>query len=173
MRKFSLSLLCAGTVFLASSAHAQKVDIGHVDFGSLNFNNAVTLIYGNGARKIAVFEDPSCGYCKQLERDVATMKNVTLYVFITPFLGKDSVEKAVNVWCSANPSKSWADWMLKGVLPRKTQNDCDINPLYENVTFARSNEIRATPSLVFEDGTRVMGYIPAAQIEQRLASQRR
>ncbi len=31
--------------------------------------DAFKIVRGNGKRRLAVFEDPNCGYCKQFERD--------------------------------------------------------------------------------------------------------
>src|SRR5690606_10611808 len=41
-----------------------------IDFAELPVKDAFTIVRGNGKRKLAVFEDPNCGYCKRFERDL-------------------------------------------------------------------------------------------------------
>jgi thiol:disulfide interchange protein DsbC len=41
-----------------------------VDFDKLPLNDAIKIVRGDGKRKLAVFEDPNCGYCKRFERDL-------------------------------------------------------------------------------------------------------
>lgn len=64
-----------------------------VDFKQLPLKDAVTIVHGKGERKMAVFEDPNCGYCKRFERDLQNVDNVTIYLFLYPILSPDSAEK--------------------------------------------------------------------------------
>ena len=64
-----------------------------MDFASLPFKDAVVWKNGNGKRRIAVFADPNCGYCKRFERGLQELKDVTVYTFLIPILGGDSAEK--------------------------------------------------------------------------------
>ena len=47
-----------------------------IDFASLPLKDAVLVRQGSGARKVVVFADPNCGYCKKLERDLLALKDV-------------------------------------------------------------------------------------------------
>ena len=69
-------------------------------FADLPLKDAFTIVRGNGKRKIAVFEDPNCGYCKRFERDLQQVNNVTISMFLYPILSADSAEKSRNIWCS-------------------------------------------------------------------------
>ena len=71
-----------------------------VNFSALPLKDAVTIVRGDGKRKVAVFEDPNCGYCKRFERDLQQINNVTVYLFLYPILSPDSAEKSRNIWCS-------------------------------------------------------------------------
>src|SRR5438132_7051821 len=84
-----------------------------VDFDSLPFKDAFTIVRGNGKRKIAVFQDPNCPYCKRFELDMQKVTNVTVYLFLYPILGPDSVEKSKQIWCSRDKDKVWENWMTK------------------------------------------------------------
>ena len=139
-----------------------------VDFKTLELKNAITMVRGNGKRKLAVFEDPNCGYCKRFEKDLQKIDNVTVHLFLIPILGEDSVTKSRQIWCAADKAKSWNDWMLRDVAP-KGNAICNTEALTVNLDFATRHRITGTPTLIFEDGSRVPGAIGAAQVEERLA----
>lgn len=141
-----------------------------IDFASLPLKNAVVIKQGNGARKLAVFGDPNCGYCKRLERDLLALKDVTIYNFIYPILGPDSVAKSKDIWCAKDPAKAWRDWMIDGKMASKAPANCDTAALDANTELGRKHRVQGTPAVVFEDGTRAPGAIPAAQIESRMAA---
>jgi len=138
-----------------------------VDFDSLPLKDAFTIVRGNGKRKVAVFEDPNCGYCKRFERDLQKVDNVTIYMFLYPILGADSTLKSQNIWCSKDRAKAFLDWMVKDATPANAT--CDATALQRNVEFGRKYRITGTPTLIFADGNRVPGAIPAAQVEKFLA----
>ena len=71
-----------------------------VDFKSLPFKDAIVIVRGKGERKMAIFEDPNCGYCKRFERELQSIDNVTVYLFLYPILGKDSIDKSKAIWCA-------------------------------------------------------------------------
>jgi thiol:disulfide interchange protein DsbC len=141
-----------------------------IDFASLPLKNAVVIKQGSGARKLAVFADPNCGYCKRLERDLLALKDVTIYNFIYPILGPDSNVKSKDIWCAKDVGKAWRAWMLDGQLPSKAAASCDSTAIEQNVELGRKYKVQGTPAVVFEDGTRAPGAIPAAQIESRMAA---
>jgi len=141
-----------------------------IDFASLPLKNAVVIKQGSGARKIAVFADPNCGYCKRLEKDLLALKDVTIYNFIYPILGPDSNAKAKDIWCAKDPAKVWRAWMVDGQVPPKSMGACDAGALEANTELGRKHRVQGTPAVVFEDGSRAPGAIPAAQIEARMAA---
>ena len=139
-----------------------------IDFKDLPLKNAFTIVRGNGKRRLAVFEDPNCGYCKRFEKDLQKVDNVTVHFFLIPILGADSVEKSRQIWCSADKLKAWNDWMLRDVAP-KGPGSCNTDALTANLEFAKKYRITGTPTLIFADGKRVPGAINTQQIEQNLA----
>jgi len=138
-----------------------------VAFDALPFKNAFTIVRGNGKRRLAVFEDPNCTYCKRFERDLQKVDNVTIHLFLYPILGPDSQEKSRHIWCAKDKAKAWTDWMLREQLPAAA--NCDAAALAANVEFGRKHRITGTPTLIFADGTRVPGAIGTQQIEKQLA----
>ena len=90
-----------------------------IDFASLPLKDAILVKQGTGARKLVVFADPNCGYCKRIERDFMAVKDVSIYTFLYPILGPDSNVKSRDIWCAKDPAKVWRSWMLDGVAPAK------------------------------------------------------
>ena len=141
-----------------------------IDFSQLPVKDAFTIVRGNGKRKLAVFEDPNCGYCKRFERDLQKIDNVTVYMFLYPILGPDSIEKSKAVWCARDRGRAWQDWMVRSEPPTKAEAACDVSVLAHNTEFGRRHKITGTPTLIFADGSRVPGAIAAADIEKLLAN---
>ena len=149
---------------------ARVEKLSEVAFDKLPVNDAFKIVRGNGKRKLAVFEDPNCGYCKHFERDLKTVDNVTVYLFLYPVLGADSTAKARNIWCAKDKVKSWNAWMSSEVKPDAASAECDVAAVQRNVEFGRKYNITGTPTLIFSDGSRAPGAIPAAQVEQKLSA---
>ena len=141
-----------------------------IDFASLPLKNAVLIKQGSGARKLVVFGDPNCGYCKRLEKDLLALKDVAIYTFLYPILGPDSTAKSRDIWCAKDPAKAWRAWMVDNQAPSKATASCDSTALDANTELGRKHKVQGTPALVFEDGSRAPGALPAAQIEARMAA---
>ena len=139
-----------------------------IDFEALPLKDAFTQVRGNGKRKLAVFEDPNCGYCKRFERDLQQINDVTIHTFLIPILGADSAEKSKNIWCAKDKNKVWLDWMVRDQSPAKAS--CDTGALERNVAFSKKYKITGTPTMFFVDGSRVPGAVGVDQIEKTLAS---
>ena len=138
-----------------------------VQFDKLPFKDAFTIVRGNGTRKLAVFEDPNCGYCKRFERDLQKIDNVTVYMFLYPILGPDSAEKSKAIWCAKAPAKAWQDWMVRDQAPSTAS--CDASALVRNVELGRKHHISGTPTLIFSNGNRVPGAVDDKQVEKMLS----
>jgi thiol:disulfide interchange protein DsbC len=141
-----------------------------VSWDRLPLKDGITIRQGSGARKLAVFVDPNCGYCRRFERDLATVKDVTVHVFLIPILGPDSVAKSRDIWCARDPAVAWRRYMLEGVQPSKAAASCNVDALDRNLAFSRTHRINGTPAVFFEDGSRRPGAIPAEQIEASLVA---
>ena len=139
-----------------------------VKFETLPLKDAFTIVRGNGQRKLVVFEDPNCGYCKRFEKDLQKVDNVTVYLFLYPILGPDSMEKSKALWCAKERGAAWQDWMLRDQIPPTASAMCDVTALNRNVELGRKYKISGTPTLVFVDGSRVPGAIDIKKIEQLL-----
>ncbi len=148
---------------------ARMEDLTKVDFNSLPLEQAIKVVKGNGSRKLVVFSDVDCPYCKRLEQnELVNITDVTIYTFLYPLvqLHPDSAAKSKSIWCADNRVKAWQDWILNSKLPEKTGN-CEV-PLEKVGELARKVGVNSTPTLFFADGKRMMGAQPYKEIEKGL-----
>lgn len=129
-------------------------------------DQAIKRVRGNGKRVIYTFEDPNCGYCKQLQKELVKVSDVTIYTFLWPILSADSVDKSRAIWCSKDRAKAWEDAMLRGV-SAQSDGKCEV-PFERNHELSQRFGIRGTPAIFLADGRMLGGYLPAAELEQAM-----
>ena len=151
-----------------SNITAQRLQkLSAIKFESLPLDFAIKTVRGNGKRKVAVFSDPDCPYCKRLEKDIANVTDVTIYTFLYPIpsLHPDAARKSKAIWCAPNRQKAWDDYMLRGVLA--ADKSCD-SPIDEIQAVGQKYKMNGTPTLVFADGRVVPGAISTSDMETYL-----
>jgi thiol:disulfide interchange protein DsbC len=151
-------------------SEAHLAELNKIDFGSLPLERAVKVVKGNGSRRIAVFSDPNCPYCKQLETTLKSVDNVTVYTFLYPVLSPDSVTKSKGIWCSSDRAKAWEAWMLERHAPSAAASNCDTTALDKNLALGHSLDVTGTPTIILSDGHRLPGAVSADQLNGALAS---
>ncbi|MFT0545008.1 DsbC family protein [Allopusillimonas ginsengisoli] len=145
---------------------AQRMDVlSRVDFSDLPLEIAIKQVKGDGSRVMAIFEDPNCGYCKQLHKTLKDVDNVTVYSFLFPILSPDSTTKARNIWCAEDKTEAWRDWMLSGKKPAEAE--CDT-PIEQSLALGRKLKVQGTPAIFFADGSRINGALPLDALKQKL-----
>lgn len=143
-------------------------DINRVAFDTFPFQDAIVWKNGTGKRRLVVFADPNCGYCKQLERELQKVKDITVYTLLIPILGADSRAKSESIWCMKDRTSAWLDWMIDNKAPARAFGKC-TTPMQRNLALAQRLGVNGTPAMFFEDGTRLAAAAPLATIEQRLS----
>lgn len=129
-----------------------------IDWRTLPFADAITTTRGSGRRKVAVFSDPNCPYCKRFEKDLAKLHDIAVHIFVYPVIRPDSVRLTKSVWCSRDRAKAWNDLMLRDIEPTAAP-DCDT-PVEKLVALGRSLGATSTPTWFVETGERYSGAIP-------------
>ncbi len=142
----------------------QIKDARRVNIDSLPLELAIKAVRGNGKRRVVVFSDPNCSYCKRLENELTKVTDVTVYTLLYPVLN-GSVAAATTIWCSADRLKAWDDFMLKGIAP--TAKNCET-PIATLIQLGQKHGVSGTPTLIFSDGSVTPGMIPAEMIEKKL-----
>ena len=145
-------------------AELQKVAI---PFHELPLEMAIKRVYGSGEREFAYFADPNCGYCRKFDKEtLGNISDATLYLFLYPVITEQSIPISKSIWCSADASVAWDDYIFDGVVPG-AKGDCD-NPIDQVLVFGKKMSVRATPTLFFSDGSRASGALSLEQLEARL-----
>ncbi|KGX17215.1 DsbC family protein [Burkholderia pseudomallei] len=132
-------------------------------FPAAVLNHAIKTVRGNGQRVLAVFSDPDCPYCHQLEQQLAMVDNVTIYTFLYPLesLHPDAMTKSIRIQCSADPAKAWREWMTESRLPPLVS--CH-HPINDNIVLGSRLGITGTPTIIAEDGRMLPGAVSAAHL---------
>jgi thiol:disulfide interchange protein DsbC len=167
-----VSYVVVGAIFDADTKQnltdARLRELNRIAWDQLPLDLAIKKVKGNGARKLAIFSDADCPYCKRLESEMKTLDNVTIYTFLFPIpqLHPDSARKSALIWCAPDRSKAWDDWFASGKLPNN-KGDC-ATPLAKTAQLGQKYRVSATPTLVFADGSMVPGALPLDQLENEL-----
>ena len=167
-----VTYVLVGSIYDAATkknlTEAKQREYSRVSFDSLPLDLAFKRVKGNGARKLAIFSDPDCPYCKRLEEELRSIDNVTIYTFLYPIdqLHPDAARKAKIIWCALDPVKAWDQFFESGALP-KNNGDCD-NPIAATNALGQKLRVTATPTLVFADGSVIPGALPAPRLEAEI-----
>lgn len=132
-------------------------DINRVSWKDLPLKDAIVSGPEDGIR-LAVFTDPECPYCKQLEEMLKDTPGIRVYTFLFPLtsIHPDARAKAESIWCAQDRHQALLDVMLNGkTLP---PGQCET-PIDRNIQLAQKLGINGTPGLVAPDG-RVMQGVP-------------
>ncbi len=139
-----------------------------VDWNKLPLKDSFKVVYGNGARQVAVFEDPYCPYCRAFDQTLSRIGDMTVHVFLFPVISKDSPAKARDIWCAPDRGKAWVAWMTDHKEPPKAPASCNSQALQDNLQLGQSLGIESTPTSFLHDGTRITGAVEYADLVQRL-----
>jgi thiol:disulfide interchange protein DsbC len=168
------TLIFAGRIVDSKSREdltaARWDELNAIDFKTLPFDLAIKSVRGDGSRKIAVFADPLCPYCRQLEQEMQGVTNVTVYTFLFPLetIHPGASVKAVEIWCSKDRSSAWSKWMLQKTDPGDTR--CTGAPIDKLQALGQKLNVDSTPTFFTADGKRTRGAIKHNEIEQLLAN---
>lgn len=143
----------------------RKNKLAQVKFSELPLELAAKQVKGNGKRVLATFEDPNCTYCKKLAEELQKITDVTIYTFVYPIFPQ-SGDVAKGIWCAPDRAKAWNDYVLRNVAPPAAK--CDTSGVDKIVALGRKLNIKGTPAMIFADGSRAPGYMPAAMLEKAL-----
>jgi thiol:disulfide interchange protein DsbC len=157
------------TATMANKTEERTSELSAIDVKQLLVNDAIKVVRGKGERVMYVFTDADCPFCTRLEQTLQTMDNVTVFNFLNPIdsLHPDAARKSKLIWCSADRTKSFLDYMLSGKLVANSKTDC-VNPVDATKALGAKLGVRATPTFFLADGRMVAGAIPKEQLEAHL-----
>ena len=139
-----------------------------IKFESLPLDLAVKIQRGDGKRVLAMFSDPYCPACRQFERSLAQVDNVTIYVFMYPVIRPENIDHSRMVWCSADRAKAWLELAAapKPKVPNAPKSCGD--PVDKVLKLGRSLAVNSTPTLVLANGERVSGGLAPDDLKELL-----
>jgi thiol:disulfide interchange protein DsbC len=145
-------------------------ELNSVDFDSLPLDLAIKVVRGNGKQTLAVFADPLCPFCHELEQSLDEISNTTVYVFLYPLEGIHPGADAMahKIWCTQDRTAAWSGWMSRQQPPPPAAT-CDTGPLQTIHTLGEQLQVNSTPTLIFKDGERLRGLPHKDRLQQMLS----
>jgi len=143
-------------------------ELTRVNFSKLPFDKAIKVVRGDGERKVAIFSDVDCPFCKKLEKEaLSELDNITIYTFLFPLAIHSKAELRSNkIWCAENKEKAWNDYMLKNKMANN-KGDCKT-PIQDILKLGKELGISSTPTIIFSSGKKIPGAIPLKEIEKHI-----
>jgi thiol:disulfide interchange protein DsbC len=136
----------------------------------LNRDEQITFTPEKPKYDLLVFTDIDCGYCRKLhnQMDEYNEEGIAIHYMAFPRagIGSASYDKFVSVWCAAD-QKTALTLAKNGDDPEPQK--CP-NPVADQYELGREVGVTGTPALVTSDGTLIPGYMPPAQLRERLES---
>ncbi|PWC10599.1 thiol:disulfide interchange protein [Brenneria roseae subsp. americana] len=154
---------------LFNYTNERLLEASKTEINTLPLDLAVKITKGDGSRKLFIFEDPNCGYCKLLRKKIQNINNVTIYTFMYNILNDSSWTLSRNILCAKHPDIAFEDWMVNEKQPETAPIDCkDPNKIvYE---LGKKMNITGTPTLFFIDGTSQQGVMEIDALEKKWLS---
>lgn len=139
----------------------KKQEPKKVDFSSIPLKDAVLLGAKKAKKKIVVFTDPDCPYCRRLHEELkevlAKRKDVAFYLMLFPLpMHKDSYPKVQAVLCERSLNLADAAFAGKAVPDPK----CGKEAVERNIALAGTLQVNSTPTLIRDDGLVLNGALP-------------
>ena len=120
--------------------------------------------------ELMVFTDIDCGYCRKLHSQMEEYNKQGIAIRYMSFpragVGSRSYDKAVSVWCAADPQLAMTQAKLGG---EPDPEQCD-NPVAEQYQMGIELGVTGTPALLTSNGQLIPGYVPPEQLRARLDS---
>ena len=147
-----------------------RVDqLAAIRFQDLPLEAAIRTVKGDGKRVMAVFEDPNCPYCRKLHQTLEHIDNVTIYTFLLPIISDDSAAKSRDIWCAANRSEAWHEWIVNAKAAPAAPAACPA-PNEQILALGKKLHVSGTPTVYFADGSRTGSAFELQALETRLTA---
>lgn len=137
-------------------------ELKKVDFSSLPLEDSIKI--SDGKRAVAVFTDLDCPYCKKLHKELLSLRNLSIYIFLFP-LSQEGRKKAIQVWCSDDKISA-----LNAAFNGEKFNSvlCENHPVDRNMSLGRRFSITGTPTIITDRGEFINGYVKGEVIIEAL-----
>jgi thiol:disulfide interchange protein DsbC len=142
----------------------QQVDVSKIPLG-----DSITVGAKNAAKKVIVFTDPDCPYCRTLhdsiKKVIARRPDIAFIEILYPLpMHKDAPKKVRAILCSKSV-KMLHDAFAGKMTPEPPAN-CTTDAMDRNTALARSLNFNSTPTMVRADGTVLAGFLPEDKLSE-------
>jgi len=157
------------------SAHAQDLpqpkQTTSVDVSKIPVNNAVIMGNPKGSKKLYVFTDPDCPYCKkghlELKKLAAIAPDVAIHIMLFPLpMHPAAYDKSRAV--IETKSLDVLDKAFDGQQIPAPTKESSRKAIDEIIAFANANGISGTPTMVMPDGKVEVGMRDAETLKKML-----
>lgn len=152
-------------------AAERRSQLDKVDIASLPLKDSFTVTRGTGKRQLYVLSDPDCPYCRELEGEIAELKDVSIHYFLYPIvqLHPNARDISNGIWCSKDRAQAWLSYMNTRTKPSKdTLAGCDTGAIDRNLSLGQQLGVKGTPTLISADGRMAAGLKKAADLNDWL-----
>lgn len=145
-------------------------ELKKVDLSKIPLADAVIMGNSMAAKKIIVFDDPDCPYCKKLHEEIKKIlkerKDIAFYIKLFPLpMHPDAYEKSKSIICNKKSVKLLDDAFAGKKLPK---SNCETKEVDETIKLGKSFGITGTPTIIFPDGRLLPGYVEAPTLIKML-----
>ncbi len=136
-----------------------------IDAGKVPLQDAVLLGAKTAKKKVIVFTDPDCPYCRTLHEEMkkvtAKRKDIAFHLIMYPLPShQEAYPKAQAVLCEKSQKLLDDAFAGKSVPEPKCGNEA----LERSLALGRELDITGTPTLIREDGIMMSGALPADKL---------
>jgi len=145
---------------LGKQPPARKVDVSKIPL-----TDAVILGSPAAKKKVIVFDDPDCPYCRELhpimKQIIAKRNDIAFYIILHPLpMHKGAYKKSQAILCEKSQALLDDAFAGKAV----SEPTCPADAVERNIALAKTLDFSGTPTLVREDGTVLSGFLPEEKL---------
>jgi thiol:disulfide interchange protein DsbC len=149
------------------------VKLSKAQFERLKPDDSLIMGNRNGAKRIYVFTDPNCPYCKRLHGELKKLlsmePDLAICIKMYPLRMHPGAYDRARVILASGSLDMLDKAFAGGKLPMPGEKDSG-KPVDETIRLAKSLGIEGTPALVFPDGQLVIGFRTAQEMHRLLTS---
>jgi thiol:disulfide interchange protein DsbC len=154
-------LITGGNLINKDKANLTKEryeQVNKVDVSKLPLKDAITITKGSGAKKLYLFTDVDCPYCRKGWEWLKTQTDYTLYVYLYPLpMHPQAPEKSVKILCDKDPAGAF-DTAHGDQGPAGEKCEAGEKLLQKHQTIANEVGVNSTPLFILDNGIKMSGF---------------
>lgn len=141
-------------------------DLNRVDVSSIPLEDAVVIGNRGAKKRVFVFDDPDCPWCRRLHGEIKQVvaRDPEVAFFLRVYSRNHdpaTVRKALSIVCGKENAAKLLDDAFAGKELPPPPPTCRTNAVEETARLAERLGIDGTPAIVLPDGRLIGGYVQA------------